>query len=139
MQRIEYTTNWNGKLLLDNFGTVRLHNPGKYFIGNQMEVVLKGMPVGIVKVIAVRTFKYKQISDVLGYLDVGKPAHYLAQLMRNFYSKDIALTPETRFDHIVQQYTERYVEAQQSILKDWWETKIAQQPFAHKSQAQLSL
>ena len=118
---LDFTTNWNGKLFLDNFSTVRLYNEGKYFIGSEMEVKLKGVSFGTVKVIAARPFRYKQISDVLAFIDTGKPAHYLGALIKSFYSKKVNLNSETLLHHVVLHYTQRNIENQRAAIQDWWE------------------
>lgn len=124
MQNIEFTHNWNGKLFLDYFGTVRLHNPSKYFVGNEMEVYLNRVDFGLVTVAAVRTFRYRDIRDVLSYLDTGKPAHYLGALIKRFYEKSTDLNPETPLDHIVLHYLKRNHPNQALALKDWWQGKV---------------
>ena len=118
---LDFTTNWNGKLFMDNFSTVRLLNHGKYFVGNEMEIKLRGVSFGYAKVIAVRPFRYKQISDVLSYIDIGKPAHYLGSLIEKFYSKKVDLNRETELHHIVLHYTQRNIENQRAAIQDWWE------------------
>lgn len=124
MHELEFSTNWNGKLFLDNFGTVRLHNPSKYFVGNQMEVFLNRVDFGAVTVVAVRTFKYGEIRDALSYLDTGKPAHYLGSLIKKFYEKKVDLNRETLLDHAILHYTKRNYPNQALAIKDWWEAKV---------------
>ena len=128
MQSLSFSQNWNGKLLLDVFGTVRRHNPSKYFVENDLLVDYRGKELGIVKVEAIITFRFDQINDRLSYIDVGKPAHYLAALLSKMYSsKDIVL-PSTQFNHVILRYTQRHLQNQELLLKDWWDGKIEQQP-----------
>lgn len=123
---IIFTSNWNGKLLLDVFGTVRLHNPGKYSVGKKMNIMLNKTPMGIVKIEAIRTFQYRQISDALSYIDVGKPAVYLSQLMSNMYGHKGLLMPSSELDHVILVYEERNIEAHQMVWREWWESKQQQ-------------
>jgi hypothetical protein len=124
---LQFSTNWNGKLFLDNFGTVRLHNPSKYFIGNKLEVQLKGTRIGEVEIVAIRSFYFKNISDTLAYIDCGKPAAYLAGMMKRMYENKVQLTPETKLDHVTLHYYERSLETHAELLKLWWQDKYDQQ------------
>ena len=128
MQKISFSNNWNAKLFLDCFGTVRLHYPEKYFIGNLLEIELKGLTIGTVEVAAVRKFRFDQISGVLSYLDVGKPAHYLADVIRRMYENKKKITDDLLLDHVVLKYTDRNIDAHATLIKDWWNEKLNQQP-----------
>ena len=128
MQTLSFSHNHNGKLLLNSFGTVRLHNPSKYGVGKTLEVDLNKLSLGIVAVAAVRTFRFKQISDVLAYLDCGKPARSLADMMRRMYSKGIDLNAETQFDHVVLYYLKRNMDSHAILFADFWKEKVAQHP-----------
>ena len=120
MNRIEFSHNWNGKLFLDTFGTVRMSNGEKYFVGNEMEAYLKNLYLGIVKVAAVRTFQFRQTRDVLAFLDTGKPAHYMASILNRMYGN---LSPDQPLDHVVLTYVKRDIETQTSLITEWWQSK----------------
>lgn len=127
-QSLSFSQNWNGKLLLDVFGTVRMHNPGKYFIGNDLMLDYRGKELGAVKVEALITFRFDQINDRLSYIDTGKPAHYLAALLSKMYTNKGVVLPSTLFDHVIVRYTQRNLPNQELLLKDWWDSKMEQQP-----------
>lgn len=118
---LDFTSNWNGKLFLDNFSTVRLYNEGKYFTGNELEIKLNGVSFGYAKVIASRKFPFGKISDLLAFTDTGKPAHYLAGLIRRFYGKKIEISNETALHHVVLHYTQRNIENQRAAIMEWWD------------------
>lgn len=126
MYTIEFSHNWNGKLFLDNFGTVRLHNPEKYKPGNEMDAKLKNIYLGSVQVVAVRTFEYKYIRDVLSYLDTGKPAHYMAEVIRRMYQQQVVFNANTKLDHVVFHYIKRNLQTQSELLAEWWREKELQ-------------
>lgn len=126
IETITFSKNWNGKLLLDCFGTVRLHNPGKYAVGKQLNIEIKNTPLGIATVEAVRTFPYRQITDALSYIDVGQPAHYLSALLSNMYKHRGLLLPSDHFDHVILRYNKRVIENHQMLWRDWWEEKQQQ-------------
>lgn len=138
METLDFSTNWNGKLFLDNFGTVRLFNPGKYIVGKELELTLKGTSLGIVTIAAERKFYFRSISDVLAYMDVGKPAHYLAELIKRFYEKKMTIDENTALHHVICHYKLRHVQAHESLLKEWWEEK-KQEAYRQPVQQYLSL
>lgn len=128
MQTLTFTQNWNGKLFLDNFGTVRLHNEQKYFSGNHLEIILRNHNIGIAEVVAVRTFLFTGITDVLAYLDTGKPAHYLAELMRRMYSNKDGFNDSSKLDHVILHWKERNMRMHASFLEEWWREKQEEHP-----------
>jgi len=122
---VNYTNNFNGKLFCDVWGDVRLHDEEKFFPSNIIEVHYKNKTIGTAQVMAVRTFEFKQIRDALAFLDCGKPSYYLASLLQKFYGP---LQPQDKLDHIVLKYTNRNIELQEQMIKDWWQHKIEQSP-----------
>lgn len=121
MLQLTFSQNWNGKLFNDCFGDIRLHDPQLYIVGHQVEVIEKSMYHGIAEIVAVRNFKYRQIRDVLAFLNVGKPAHYQAELIKRF--SGFNLNEETLLDHIVLRYVERQKETQSNLMQLWWNNK----------------
>lgn len=117
MIKTEFTANWNGKLFNDNFGTVRMHNPGKYSIGDEHEIFLKSASMGIASIVSVRIIRYDQLNDALAYLDCGKPLQYLAGLLKKFYPD---IKPETQLDHIIYKWKKRNVDVQGELILHWW-------------------
>jgi hypothetical protein len=123
MDKIEFETNANGKLFMDTFGTIQFPDE-KYYDGNHLQVTLNGMSLGILKVVAVRPFQYNQIRDVLSYLECGKPAHYLAELIRRGNDPNKSLPAATQLYHVVLQYVKRDIDNQRPLLQEWWQSKI---------------
>jgi hypothetical protein len=123
MLQLDFSSNWNGKLFNDTFSDIRLHNPDINFLGNEMEVMEKSIYHGIVKIVAVRSFPYYKINDVLAFINVGKPAAYQAEILKRCYAKNQAIQPDMQLDHIVFTYTKRNIETQSQLLTEWWQTK----------------
>ena len=123
METISFTENWNGKLLLDVFGTIREHCPVKYEVGKQFGISLKGKVLGIVEVVAIRHFKHNQIRDAGAFLDIGRNAHYLATFLNKMYGNKGTISPDHQFDHIILKWMHRDMAIQQTVLKSWWEEK----------------
>ena len=128
MQKLHFNANHNGKLFLDHFGFVDLHDAERYTVGNHLDVFLRSTLLGTVTVVAVRTFRFKQISDILAFIECGKPAHYLADLLRRYCENKIALGPETELDHVVLHYKQRHLHNHSLLLQEWWNEKVQQQP-----------
>lgn len=137
MQIISFTNNPNGKLFNDNFSDIRLADGEKYYPGNNLEVRLKNQLLGIVQVMATRDFKYNQISDVLSYLNIGKPAAYQADLLKRYYMNVETLTNDTRLTHIVFKYIYQNIDLHAALLKDWWKNKLQQYPKQSVNQSTL--
>jgi hypothetical protein len=123
MDIINFSQNWNGRLFMDNFGDVRLRDDAKFFLENKMNLYYKGYHLGVVSIAALRIFKFKQITDVLAYQVCGKPAPYLAKILKDLYSKEIEMTPETELIHLVLHYSYRDCKVTAPVLQDWWRTK----------------
>ncbi len=123
MLQIDFTQNWNGKLFLDTFGDIRIHNPVIHYVGSEVEVTLKGIAIGIVRIVAVKTFPANLITEVAAWINIGHPAAYQAELLRRFYSSSDRYKPDMMLDYMALSYTFRNIENQTSLLEDWWKSK----------------
>ena len=132
--KLQFSHNHNGKLFLDHFGFVDLHDPDKYIVGSRLDLSLRHTLLGTVSVVAVRTFQYKQISDILAYIECGKPAHYLADLLKRYCEGKIELGPETKLDHVVLHYRERHLQNHSLLLQEWWKAVVQGQPNQYATQ-----
>lgn len=134
MQTLECSKNHNGKLFMDHFPDVRLNNPEKFFVGNELEVILDGESMGTVKVVAVKSFEFSQLGDVLAFLNIGKPKQYYAAVLKSFYGD---LAPHQLLQHIVFAWKSRNLETQGKAIMNWWtdiyrdEAHIQPQPQAN--------
>lgn len=126
MQTISYSQNWNGRIFLDNFSDVRLRDDEKFYIGNTLNIMLKGSSVGEVEIVAMRFFRFKQITDVLAWTICGKPAPYLAEVLKRLYKSETDINPETELVHLVLHYKYRHIQNQSPFLQDWWREKTDQ-------------
>ncbi len=128
MQIISFSTNPNGKLFNDHFGDIRIADIEKYYCGNVLELRLKNQVMGIVQVVAVREFKFHNISDILSYLNIGKPAAYQADLLKRYYLHQENLTSDSKLVHIAFHYTYRNINVHANLLQEWWQSKLEQNP-----------
>lgn len=126
MLQLEFTQNWNGKLFLDHFGDIRLQSQA-FAIGVEVEIILKGTSLGIARIEAVRTFPFCLLSDVVSYINIGKPAYYQASLLNKFYNGNQPMESTRLLQHLVLGYTHRNIENQNIIMEDWWKDKTLKQ------------
>lgn len=117
MFKTEFSSNPNGKLFMDHFNDVRLYNPDKHFIGAEHEIWMRNYMLGIGEVAAIITFKFQNIRDLLAFTIYGKPANYMAAMLKKFYP-DTEM--DTVFAHMVFHYKKRNLNMQQPLMKDWW-------------------
>jgi hypothetical protein len=120
MDEILFTSNPNGKLLLDVFPDIRLFDPGRFKIDSELKANYKTKYLGTIKVLAVRHFAFKDISDSLAYFNIGHPASYQASMLQKYYINQMILTARVMLTHITFQYVERNMEVANSLLDDWW-------------------
>ena len=113
MLNTNFSKNWNGKLCNENFGTCRLHNEEKYFVGAEHEIILNKIVLGTAKIYAVRTFPFKSLRDAFSWIDSGMPAAKLGAMLKNMYKNKVGgeVNNDTMFDHIIYHWnTRRYQE-----------------------------
>ena len=124
MLQIDFTNNYNGKLLTDFFPEVRAYNPQIHFIGNRFQAMYKSISLGTIEIRAVRKFPYSRISDVCALLNTGKPAAYQAKLIDNYYNRGLPCKSDFSLAQIVFTWYNRDMETQPELLKEWWNEKV---------------
>lgn len=87
LPKIDFSANWNNKLLCQIFPTMRLANPDKYVVGRIYNCFLGKDFIGRVELVKINQFKLQSISDEVAFVDTGKSASYLRTLLQNFYPR----------------------------------------------------
>lgn len=86
MEKLSFSTNWNGKLSNDCFTTLRLS--GRLNIGDLIEVEEKTIGNKLAKVIDKRVLvNIEAINDWMAFLDTGYPANETRAIIKRMYSK----------------------------------------------------
>lgn len=92
LPNLDFTYNWNSKLWNNNFTTIRLENPEKYYVGKQFVCRLihkqKDRPPDIcqkVEIVAIKPLIVPQINDWIARLDTGYPEAEAQNLIRTLY------------------------------------------------------
>ncbi len=96
MNLINFSYNWNGKLSTGVFTTLRLHNPGKYIVGNDYQIQLKGKAIAAATLISKFVVRLDQLTDYVCYLDTGYSKAETLTILQRMY-KNIHL-PDAKFD-----------------------------------------
>ena len=119
--QINFNQNYNGKLFLDNFGEL-IPKSDVHYNGAEFQAWHKSIFLGVIKIEAVRSFPFGQITDVIAFINCGQPAHFQAAVLKKLYAQE-TLFPDSLLDHIVFSYVSRNIEAQGNLLDDWWRVK----------------
>jgi len=122
MHTISFNKNWNGKLMVAFFGTIRLHNPEKYVVGYDHKVLLNKMDLGIATIKTVRTFELKDISNALAFLDAGMDAQKTIGMLMKMYKYKMSggVNIHTKIDHIIYCWKERNIVNHGILFADYW-------------------
>lgn len=89
-KEIHYQKNYNNKLYLDYYTSIRLHNP-YWTVGDYYRVYLDNSLQHYAKIILKKTFLLKDLPEVTAYSDIGMNAHDTKVLLKSFY-------PDTDFE-----------------------------------------
>ena len=117
LQTINFAENFNGKLLLDVFGTVRPYDQEVHIKGKEFKVLLNKVCIGTATLETFRTFEFREIRDVLSYLDIGQEPYVLAGKIKLWYP-EITFFGEETMAHLVFKFTSRVKEATEDLLID---------------------
>lgn len=127
MHKTSHSNNPNGKLFIEHFNDVRRFDDDVHYLGAEHEHYLNNHLLGVATISALVVFKFKQIRDVLSFTIYGKPSHYLAAMLKQYYlpknaSDDVkkAFEEETVFVHIVWHWKQRNLAVQEPLIQDWW-------------------
>ena len=92
LPNLDFTYNWNSKLWNNNFTTIRLENPEKYYVGKQFVCRLvhkqKDRPSDIlqkVQIVDIKRLIISDITDWIARLDTGYPQAEAQNLIRTMY------------------------------------------------------
>ena len=136
MHKTEFSTNPNGKLFIHHFNDVRLYDAERHFIGAEHEIFLNKHFLGIATVQALVGFRFKHIRDVLAFTIYGKPSHYLAAMLKQFYKE---VNDDTEFVHLIWHWKQRNLAVQEPLIKDWWDNVRASTKTEEVYQSTLAL
>ncbi len=128
MQQIKFTSNPHGKLFLNYFMDVRLYDEEKYMQGNILEVVLNNKVLGTAKVVAIKPFKFCNLTDTFSFMNCGKHAAYQASLLEKYYVHEGPIVSETKLMQIIFHWELREMELFEFLLKEWWQKIVDAQP-----------
>jgi len=103
LKRINYSHNWNNKLLCTVFTTIRLRNDNKYKCGETYEVWCKGRKLYNVIIVEIIHFKLHQLKSHVAYIDTGYNLEQTREVIYTMYkNKSIDFNTQD-FSLIIQQ------------------------------------
>ena len=89
MERIDFKSNWNGKLALEIFPTVRI--PGKkYNLEQSYEIFLNDKFIGIAKLIHCTRTTLEKVTEGMALIDTGYSRAKFIGLVNKMYPQYIA-------------------------------------------------
>lgn len=88
MEKLKFSTNWNGKLWTDFFTTLRLFNEKKYFVGGKFEIWQGQSYLHKAIVVEVRKIKMSQLNDWICYLDTGYGLAETQNILKKMYKEN---------------------------------------------------
>lgn len=100
-----FSTNYNGKLLLDKFSTIRLHNSSKYYLNAMHLICLNKSQIGVARIVAIKNVCYGHIDDAMAFIDANCNANYLRGMFSKFYNES-QFNVNTTFDYVVYSWIE---------------------------------
>lgn len=124
--QVKFSSNPNGKLFQDYFGDIRLPDE-KFTVGNTMDVYFKSNNIGRVQIVATKDFKICNLTDSLSLINIGKHARYQVDLLNRYYAT-AKLNGESIMRYVVFKWVVRDLQYHQSLLQEWWQSKVDQQP-----------
>ena len=82
---IKFLSNWNNKLALNFFTTIRPEDPARYRTGDTLKIILQGRYCFDARIKGIRSLKLQDIGDITAYLDAGTSAAELREFMADVY------------------------------------------------------
>jgi hypothetical protein len=125
MESISLPNFYTGLALLPQFPVVKPANGRIYTEGEHLEVHLaRGVEMGMAEVVAVKTIMLGKIPTTFCQYLTGKPKPYLLSILRRQYG----VSDDSQMQVLVLKYTQRYLAAQQEVLKAWWNNQVEATP-----------
>lgn len=117
-RRLDFSKNWNGKLLNDVFTTIRAYNYEKYEDTALFEVWCGKTFLGTAELVNKRGLKFRELSTPLLWVDTGHDEVYAKAVFHNMYKN---LTPDAAFYLLVFKWRQRTKEGIHYLLEKQFE------------------
>ncbi len=82
---ISFFYNWNNKLHCKAFTTLRLHNPNKYQVGQQYQIVLNKKPLGTGTVRQIKNLTLATLNEFIAQIDTGYSLEKCREIIQTMY------------------------------------------------------
>lgn len=121
MRNLNFAQNYNGKLLLDIFTTIRLSETPNLIVGDELNICLKSKIIGVATVLSLKEIAFGKISENLAWIDSGQPLHYCLKMFANFYSGKMLTTDRPMIVYTLR-FTKKDPKIFEELFKEYWAT-----------------
>lgn len=138
---INFSHNWNNKLLCIAFTTIRLRNDQKYQPGMVKDITYNGEIIGLGKIISIRHFLLNDLTEMMAQVDTGydvettkgifKKMYPTANWERDEFSFILIRMPDTK----VRRYI---IPTQQKLTDKATDLHTGSKAFYHMSQTEVA-
>jgi hypothetical protein len=122
-QHFQYSPN----ILMPYWPTIRMANREKYIVGATMLITYgkQRKEIGEARIVHVSNVQYKAITNEIAFMVSGKPAPYVKGILAKIYPN---VQADSVMSVVVYEWVQRYLAEQQDMVKQWWESQVAQTP-----------
>lgn len=122
MHVIQVPYNYGGKLFSDQFSLVQI-DQAELSIGAIVQINVNSVNWGTAKIEASRNFPFRNLSDMVAYINMGDAVQQQAFHLNRFYGCGKTLPPDTMIMHLVLTWQKRNLEDQTEFINQWWQSK----------------
>lgn len=122
MHIIQVPYNYGGKLFPDQFNLVLIDQP-ELSVGSIVQINVNSVNWGTAKIEASRSFPFKNLSNMVSYINMGTDVQQQGFHLNRFYGGGQTLPPDTMIMHLVLTWSKRNLEDQTNFINAWWQDK----------------
>lgn len=137
MRRVNFSNNWNGKLLSDLFSTIRLYDYDKYPDGELFEIEYKNKIIGTARLEAKKPFSFGALNDMTSLIECGHGKQYLRKLFKQFYGDN--LHDDRPMYMLLFKWEKRNIEATRELMDERWQKIVDAENLESTSQLTLNI
>jgi len=87
LEKINFSYNWNKKLLCDAYTTFRIYNEKKYQKGKKFHIYLKKQYHHTAEIIDIKKLRLNQVNEFIAHIDTGYTVQEFNEVVRRMYKK----------------------------------------------------
>ncbi|MFC4230559.1 hypothetical protein ACFOW1_01565 [Parasediminibacterium paludis] len=118
MKTTSFSSNPNGKLIANNFSTMRAFNVEKYFAGAEHVINYKGQVLGTAKVYGALEVDINNIPEVFAWLDAGMDLNRYTKVLKTMYPN------ATKLHYVAYHWVAKDIEAHANLINAYWQSVL---------------